>query len=75
MLLVVLGAAAIASGYVRDQAPNVSYFEGSGGTVIFGCSMFGSGCADLFDPRPWFAAGGALVAAAAAPFLLAARRR
>ena len=73
VLLVALGAAAIVSGYVRDQAPNLVAYETEAGTILDGCSIFG--CVDLFDPRPWFAAGGALVAGAAVPFLLAARRR
>jgi hypothetical protein len=73
-LLLSLGVASLVSAYVRDQAPNVAYFETEeGGTIIDGCTMFG--CIDRFDPTPWFAGGGVLVAAAAVPFLLAARRR
>jgi hypothetical protein len=73
-LFVALGAASVLSAYVRDQAPNVVVHETEGGEILMFCGLFA--CRpDLFDPRPWYAVGGALVALAAAFALLAARRR
>lgn len=61
--------------YVKDQAPNVTLYDTESGTIIMGCSIFGVGCVDVFDPRAWFVTGSVLIVAAAVPFALAARRR
>jgi hypothetical protein len=73
-LLVALGAASVVSAYARDQAPNVVVYETEGGEILMFGSLFDRH-PDLFDPTPWYAVGGALVALAAAFALLAARRR
>jgi len=75
VVLVAVGVALVVSAYERtagDGVPAVSY--GEFGAVQLGCSSIFSSC-ESFDPTLWFAAGGAVMLAAAVPFAFAARRR
>jgi hypothetical protein len=73
VILAALGAGLAGWANAKDSAPNITEFEAEGGVILFGCSIFG--CIDRFDPRPWYAAGGALVALAAVSLAVAVRRR
>jgi hypothetical protein len=72
IVLVAAGAAVLGWAYVENQAPPIVAYETEAGAILDGCSIFG--CVDRFDPTAWYAGGGALIAAATAPFALAARR-
>lgn len=71
--LLAAGAAVLGWAYAEDNASPLVAFEGEGGTILDRCSIFG--CIDRFDPTAWYAAGAALMAAAAASLALAVRRR
>jgi hypothetical protein len=73
-LLVALGSGLLWSAYERnagDGFPPPSV--GEGGTVQLGPSIFSSG--EEFDPALWYAAGSAMILAAAASLAFAVRLR